>query len=194
MYNRYGIKSVTMDDVASMLGMSKKTLYQFVIDKKDLVGKVIEMVIEQKDCQQNEVYSKSLNAIEEIFELANLMNDHVKSYNPTLEFDLKKYYPTLHQKVSQVRRAKMYNSVSANLKKGIKNGIYRDEIDVDIIAKIFVSRVELSFEDTLFQPEEITSSRVFNEMMTYHLHGICNTEGLKILHEKLHTTTVFDKN
>lgn len=193
MYNRYGIKSVTMDDVASMLGMSKKTLYQFVTDKKDLVEKVIERLIEQKDCQQKEVYGKSLNAIEEIFELAQIMNDHVKNYNPTMEFDLKKYYPILHQRISQIRRDKMYNSVYTNLKKGIENGIYRAEMDVDIITKIFVSRVELSFDNPLFLPDEITSAKVFKEMMTYHLHGICNSNGLEILKEKLRTTTVFDK-
>jgi len=194
MYNRYGIKSVTMDDVAGMLGMSKKTLYQYVTDKKDLVEKVIERIIEEKDCQQKKVYGKSLNAIEEIFELAQIMNDHVKNYNPTMEYDLKKYYPELHQKISNARREKMYESVSENLNKGIESGIYRDQMDVDIITKIFVSRVELSFDNPLFQPEEITSAKVFKEMMTYHLHGICNSKGLDILNEKLRTTTVFDKN
>jgi AcrR family transcriptional regulator len=194
MYNRYGIKSVTMDDVASMLGMSKKTLYQYVTDKKDLVGKVIDRVIEQKDCLQKEVYQKDLNAIEEIFELASIMNDHVKNYNPTMEYDLKKYYPALHQKISKIRRDKMYNSVTNNLKKGIENGIYRKEMDIDIIAKIFVSRVELSLDNPLFLPEEITSAKVFKEMMTYHLHGICNLEGLKILNEKMKTSTVFNEN
>ena len=194
MYNRYGIKSVTMDDVASMLGMSKKTLYQFVTDKKDLVEKVIERMIEHKDCQHKAVYGKDLNAIEEIFELAQIMNDHVKNYNPTMEFDLKKYYPPLHQKISNIRREKMYNSVFENLKMGIESGIYREEMDVDIITKIFVSRIELSFDNPLFQPDEITSTKVFKEMMTYHLHGICNSKGLEILKEKLRTTTVFNKN
>jgi TetR/AcrR family transcriptional regulator, cholesterol catabolism regulator len=194
MYNRYGIKSVTMDDVASMLGMSKKTLYQYVTDKKDLVEKVIERVIEQKDCQQKKVYAQSLNAIEEIFALAQIMNNYVKNYNPAMEFDLKKYYSALHRKVSLLRREKMYDSVFENLTKGIENGIYRKEMDVDIIAKIFVSRMELSFDNPLFQPEEITSAKVFKEMMIYHLHGICNAEGLKILKEKFRTTTVFDKN
>lgn len=194
MYNRYGIKSVTMDDVASMLGMSKKTLYQYVTDKKDLVEKVIDRLIGQKECLQQEVYTKDLNAIEEIFELATIMNDHVKTYNPAMDYDLKKYYPGVHQKISKIRRDKMYNSLLANLKKGIDNGIYREEMDLDIIAKIFVSRVELSIDNPLFLPEEITSAKVFKEMMTYHLHGICNTKGLKILHEKLRTTTVFNKN
>ncbi len=193
MYNRYGIKSVTMDDVASMLGMSKKTIYQYVTDKKDLVEKVIERLIEKKDCLQKDVYGKGLNAIEEIFELANIMNDHVKNYNPAMDYDLKKYYPALHQKISSIRREKMYNSVTANLKKGIKSGIYRKEMDVDVIAKVFVSRVELSLDNPLFLPEEITSAKVFKEMMTYHLHGICNLEGLKILKEKMKTSTVFNE-
>lgn len=194
MYNRYGIKSVTMDDVASMLGMSKKTLYQYVADKKDLVEKVVDRLIEKKDCLQQDVYKKSLNAIEEIFELAIIMNEHVKNYNPAMEYDLKKYYPGLHQRISLIRREKMYNAVINNLKKGIESSIYRKEMDVDIIAKIFVSRVELSLDNPLFPPEEITSAKVFKEMMTYHMHGICNAEGLKILKEQLRTSTVFNEN
>jgi len=185
MYNRYGIKSVTMDDVAGMLGMSKKTLYQFFKDKNELVEKVVERVLENKECLQREVHNKDLNALEEIFELAQIMNDHIKNYNPAMDYDLRKYYPALHQKISEIRRQRMYQSVSQNLKKGIKNGLYRQEMDVDIITKIFVSRVELSLDNPVFEREEITSFKVFIEMMIYHLHGICNSKGLKIIEERL---------
>ncbi|MDF1550578.1 MAG: TetR/AcrR family transcriptional regulator [Bacteroidales bacterium] len=185
MYNRYGIKSVTMDDVASMLGMSKKTLYQYVKDKTELVEKVVERLIQNKECLQNEVYNKNFNALEEIFALAQIMNDHIKHYNPAMEYDLKKYYPAVYLKISETRRNKMYEAVAKNLRKGIANGLYREELDVDIITKIFVSRIELSLDNPVFERDEITSFKVFIEMMIYHLHGICNSKGLEIIQERL---------
>ena len=190
MYNRYGVKSVTMDDVAAMLGMSKKTLYLHVQDKNDLVNKVITRALEQFENKKGCIIKKELSAIEELVEITSMMNEHLKKYNPALDYDLKKYYPMLFKKLSEKRREGIYRGISRNLEKGLKEGFYREEIDVDIITRIFVSRVELSFENPMFTSEEMTSSKVFKEIMIYHLHGICNLKGLKILGKKLKNASI----
>jgi len=174
-----------MDDVASELGISKKTLYQFVSNKNELVEKVILSEMERgKICHEN-IKSMNLNAIEELFEVSKLMNELLKNHNPALFFDLKKYYPALFKEITTIKREKAYESVLNNLKLGIKEKLYRKEINPDIIAKIYVSRIEQSYDNSIFSIAEVTSIEVFNEVLIYHLHGICNEKGLKILNEKL---------
>jgi AcrR family transcriptional regulator len=174
-----------MDDIAGALGMSKKTLYQHVKDKNDLVNKVVDRTLTKFEKGKGCIVNKGLTAIEELIEITQLMNEHMRNHNPALEYDLKKYYPMLYKKVSESRREGVYKGISENLKKGLAEGNYRKEIDIDIITRIFVSRLEFSFDNPMFTPEEITSNKVFNEIMIYHLHGICNSKGVKIVEEKL---------
>ena len=185
LYEKYAIKSVTMDDVARELGISKKTLYQFVANKNELVEKVIHGEMERAKKSHENIADMKLNSIEELLEVSKLMNELLKNHNPALFFDLKKYYPVLFKNITETKREKAYESILNNLKKGIKEGLYRKEINPDIIAKIYVSRVEHSYDNSIFSIAEVTSIEVFNEVMTYHLHGICNKEGLKILNEKM---------
>ncbi|RLD81342.1 MAG: TetR/AcrR family transcriptional regulator [Bacteroidetes bacterium] len=185
LYEKYAIKSVSMDDVARELGISKKTLYQFVTNKSELVAMVIQSEMELAGKRHENIQTMKLNSIEELFEVSKLMNDRLKNHNPALFFDLKKYYPTLFKKITEIKREKAYESVLNNLKKGIKEGLYRKEVNPDIIAKIYVSRIEQSYDNSIFSIAEVTSIEVFNEVLIYHLHGICNEKGLKILNEKL---------
>jgi len=185
LYYKYAIKSVTMDDVARELGISKKTLYQYVANKKELVEKVIKSELERVAQMHSKIKNMNLNAIEELFEVSKMMNEHLKKHNPALFYDLRKYYPKLYHEVRIHKRTKAYESVLRNLKKGISEGLYRKEIKAEIIAKLYISRMEQSYDDSIFSIEEITSIEVFNEILIYHLHGICNEKGLKILKNKL---------
>ena len=185
LYDKYAIKSVTMDDVARELAISKKTLYQFVKNKNELVEKVIQSEVEHTKNKHEKIKSMKLNSIEELLEVSKMMNERLRNHNPGLFFDLKKYYPKLFKEVTEIKREKAYESVLDNLNKGIKEGLYREEIKTDIIAKIYVSRVEQDYNNNIFSIAEITSVDVFNEVLIYHLHGICNNKGLKILNQKL---------
>jgi AcrR family transcriptional regulator len=145
LYMKYGIKSVTMDDVARELGISKKTLYQYVTDKNDLVKKVVEMELSERAEDFSLMSCPGLNAIEEIFEVHKLVRQMLKDYNPSTEYDLRKYYPDLFTQVIKVRRERIYNNILANLTKGKTEGLYRKELDNEIIAKLQLSRVESAF-------------------------------------------------
>ena len=181
LYYKYAIKSVTMDDVARELGISKKTLYQHVTNKLELVEMVVRSEMEKAAQRHKNIQQMNLNAIEELFEVSKIMNEHLKKHNPALFYDLKKYYPKLYHEIKKNKREKTYESVLRNLKKGISEGLYRKEIKAEIIAKLYVSRLEQSYEESIFSLEEITSIEVFNEILIYHLHGICNEKGLEIL-------------
>ena len=185
LYMKYGIKSVTMDDVARELGISKKTLYQYVNDKNELVQKVVEMELSDKAEDFSKMNCPGLNAIEEIFEVHKMVQQMLKDYNPSTEYDLRKYYPDLFAQIVKVRRDRIYNNTMANLLKGKAEGLYRTELNNELIAKLQLSRVEAAFDDNIFTQDELLSPKLFLEMFIYHIRGIANEKGLLVLEQKL---------
>jgi TetR/AcrR family transcriptional regulator, cholesterol catabolism regulator len=178
LFMRYGIKSVTMDDIARELGVSKKTLYQYVEDKTDLVKKILHVEIEKRNhdfCLPND---NNLNAIEELISVNQHINEMIKDYNPSCEYDLKKYYTSLYKKFIENRREKMFQWVLNNLIKGKKEGLYREDLDEIIIAKLYVLRIESIHETEMIPLNEFTSYKFYNELMTYHIRGIANKKGI----------------
>jgi TetR/AcrR family transcriptional regulator, cholesterol catabolism regulator len=185
LYMKYGIKSITMDDIAGELGISKKTLYQFVVDKDDLVGKFIDNEIALRQEKICNCFKVGLNAIEELFEISIFMNKNMRDQNPATEYDLKKYYPIHYQRIVKTRREGIYNYILLNLKKGIKEGLYRKDLNTEIIAKLYLSRSERVHHDDLFTLEELTSNKLFIELLVYHIRGIATEKGIVVLEKKI---------
>jgi TetR/AcrR family transcriptional regulator, cholesterol catabolism regulator len=192
LYMRYGIKSITMDDVASHLSISKKTLYKYVSDKDDLVGKVIDMEIEKGEDEMECVRETGINAIEKLLMVSKIVNHKLKHMNPSTEYDLKKYYPHHHQKLVSSRRQRMYKNVVANIEKGKQEGLYRADLDADVIGKLQVSRIENMIDNEFFGIDEFTSPRFFQEVFIYHIRGIANEKGIEFLENKLENFNIDD--
>ena len=185
LYNRYGIKSITMDDVARELGISKKTLYRYVSNKDDLVRHFIEYETQRRQCHVNDIKGKNLNAIEELFAVNEHVIEMLQNYNASTEYDLKKYYPHLYKELRQHRRSNMLEAVKENIAKGKHEGLYRPELDDDVIARVHVSRIENSFANEMFSMQEMISWKVIREMMMYHINGIGTEKGIKFFYTKL---------
>ena len=185
LYMKYGIKSITMDDVARELGISKKTLYQYVTDKDDLVGKIIDNEIAMRQEEICKCFGKKFNAIEELFEISIYMNKLMRDQNPTTEYDLKKYYPQHFQRILTSRREGIFNYILLNLKKGIKEGLYRKDMNKEVIAKLYLWRIENSQISELFTAEEFSSIKLFVELLTYHVRGIATEKGIIELEKKI---------
>lgn len=184
LYIKYGIKSITMDDVAIELGISKKTLYQHVSDKDDLVGKFIDNEINIRKDQICKCMRDENNAVEEFIEISASMNKIIRNQNPATEHDLKKYYPHHFQKIEKIRREGIYSYILLNLKKGKEEGLYRKELNDETIAKLYLSRVESIHMNDLFTIEEFTSRKLFLELLAYHIRGIATQKGI-VVFEKL---------
>jgi AcrR family transcriptional regulator len=185
LYTKFGIKSITMDDVATELGISKKTLYQHVSDKEDLVGKYVDNEINLRQAEICECFKVGFNAIEELFEISLFMNKMMREQNPATDHDLKKYYPQLHQKIIKVKREGIMNYIMLNLKKGKEEGLYRHDFDDEVIAKLYLARAEnLPFND-LYSVEEYTSVKIFVELISYHIRGIATQLGIEVLEKKI---------
>lgn len=191
---KYGIKSITMDDVASELGISKKTLYQYVTDKDDLVGKFVDSEIALRQEEICKCFRIGFNAIEELFEISVFMNKLMRDQNPATEHDLKKYYPEHFQKTLKARREGIYNYILLNLKKGVKEGLYRKEMNNEVIAKLYLMRSENTNLSNMFTIEELTSFKLFTELLTYHIRGIATEKGIIVLEKKIKELQTANKN
>ena len=185
LYFKYGIKSITMDDVAKELGISKKTLYNYFTDKTELVSSVVDNILNYHTDKSDCIFCKNLNAIEEVFEVNNFLTHMLKDYNHSMVYDLKKYYPDIFKRLHEKRREKMYTSVLGNLKKGKQEGFFRKEMNEEIIAKLHVSRIEGIFDSNVFTVDEFTSPEFVFEIFNYHIRGIVNEKGLEMVNNKI---------
>ncbi len=185
LYMKYGIKSVTMDDVARELGMSKKTLYQYFCDKAEMVKLVFESEIDSKCKEFDEISQKGMNALEELIAVFTKMNEMVREYNPATEYDLKKYYPDVFRNYARRKLENMYEWILANLKKGKSEGFYRDDMDEEVIAKIQVIRFEASYDNAYYNFNQFHDKHFFNELFKYHIRGIASERGLNFFNEQV---------
>lgn len=185
LYFKFGIKSVTMDDVASELGISKKTLYQYFKDKADLISQVIDYYIKNPQFCLNSI--EHGNAIDGYFALRSRIIFILKYFHNTIEYDLKKLYPKLYRKVHKMKRERIFSNTVENLKAGIKEGLYRDDLDVDVIAKLQVGRMLLTLnpENEIFTERETGSIELFDKVIEYHMHAVCTEKGIIYFKQQL---------
>jgi len=185
LFRKYGIKSITMDDVAQKNCISKKTLYQYVGNKTELVKAVLQFEFKEKGKHFKKIKAIVLNAIDENIELLKIIVKMMKEHNYSAEYDLIKYYPALHKEMMTFKMQNVYNMVANNILLGKKQGLYRTEIDEKLIAKMRVITVVSRIENDFISFNDFTSESAVKEMFSYHLYAICNDKGLKILKEKL---------
>lgn len=185
LYSKYGLKSVTMDDLCRELGISKKTLYQIVVDKNDLIGQVLdyERVLQQRSMEK--LLNSDLNAIDELIHVNRHIHTNQTIYSPTFYFDLKKYYPYLYSDWLEYKRKRMYDMIIRNLEKGIDEGLYRKDMDVRVISKLHMARTEMLHVSDIIDDEEFTTTTFIDEVFQYHIHGICNETGLAYFKKKM---------
>lgn len=183
-FMRYGLKSVTMDDVSRELKISKKTLYKFVTDKNDLVAQVMKAHIQNDEASITKLIKESENSIEEIIAITEFAGRIVNTMHPSIHYDLEKYYPEAWEIFIEHKQNFVLNCMKENMVRGIKEGYYRKDLNIPIIALLYVARIDLIFDGQLFPPNEYNFKNVYMEMMNYHLRGIASEKGIKYLNEK----------
>lgn len=185
LYHEFGIRSVTMDDVVRELGISKKTLYQYFADKSDLVGAVLDS---ERNLRMQE-YKKAIqgvsNAIEEMLRYYDLQKNMIKDHNPSMMYDLKKYYPKIHNDFLETKRKVIFESVKGNLIRGKAEDIYRTDLNEEIVARLNLMRIEALINIGIFSNEEMMMPNFFTELFKYHMYGIVNENGRKILEQNI---------
>ena len=184
-FMRLGIRSVNMDDIAQHLRISKKTLYQFVKDKKDLVKRVVQHTCEQHRTSINAICERGLNAVDEQFEISRFISSQVGQMHPSIHFDLQKYHAEAWDLLHNTEKADIYRCLTLNMTKGIKEGLYRADLNIPVVAKIYIARFDVSFDGELFPQTEYNFQDVIWELFRYHIRGIASEKGLKYLEKKV---------
>ena len=184
LFMRCGIKSMTMDDVANHLHISKKTLYQFVTDKNDLVEKSMARMHKGHTSAINNICAQGLNAIDEQHEIANYLATLLSHVHPSIHYDLEKYHPKAWEQFHDEKRAHIYDCMTRNMRKGITEGLYREDLKSDIVAKLYLARFDVLFDGELFPMDKYSFSDITWESFRYHVRGIASDKGLKYLEKK----------
>ncbi len=185
LFKKYGIKSVSMDDIAQQLSISKKTLYQYFKDKADLVVKVVQFHNCDTDQKFIDINNSNLNAIDSLIEVSKHLIEIMKEINPPILYDLRKYYPELTRELIESRKEHVFSNIKTNLLKGIDEGLYREDLNPDIITSLYVKRMDDIFleEDTALI--SFPQHEVFSQLFIYHIRGIVSNKGLKYFENKI---------
>ena len=181
MFFRYGIKSVTMDDISHHLGISKKTLYQFVDNKRDLIQQIFQKSIDEEVEAIDKIVAESKDAIEEILGIAEYITQQLRQISPQTLYDLQKYYRKSWQMMEAYHNQYNQEIIKANILRGIEEKVYRQDISADIIAKLYVGKNSLLVDEDIFPLKKYNTEKLFVEHIRYHIYGIASKQGLKLL-------------
>lgn len=181
LFLRYGIRSVTMDDIARELGKSKKTLYEYCANKEELVAMVINSHIRKVQETINEIQQEYDNALESWINISNYQVRFLRDFNPSVIFDLKKYYPSAWQNFEKHKQEFMYQKMKENLQQGMREGLYRKDLNPDIIATHHIYKVEVFASPDTFRDIDVEPSTAIKELVKYHLYGVTSEKGRREL-------------
>lgn len=181
LFLNYGFKSVTMDDLANEMGISKKTIYTHFKNKTQLVEESTLNLFWLISDGINEIAAQTKNPIEELYEIKKFVMVHLKNEKSSPQHQLQKYYPQLHETLKNKQFEVMGECIRDNVTRGIEMGIYRKNLDVEFVWRIYFSGVNGIKDVKMFPQEQFAHSALMDNYLEYHLRGIVTPEGRKIL-------------
>lgn len=190
LFMQYGLKSVSMDDIAAKMGISKKTIYQFFADKETLVAEVITAIIEENKRQCDLDKSRANDAVQEIFFAMEQMSSLFHHMNPSILFDLYKYYPKAFQIFQSHKNNYLFEIIKSNIQRGIAEELYRDDINQDIIARFRLESIVLPFHPEFHQKVKYTLAEIAEELSKHFLFGIVSQKGHKLILKYFKSTLI----
>jgi AcrR family transcriptional regulator len=192
LFMRFGFKSLTMDDVARELGVSKKTLYQFFEDKNDLIKQSVIHYLKRNQELFSSKFKEAKNAVEQIFMIMQCVSDELKDSHPSIMYDLKKYYPESYDLLNQHKFSFVQKLIRENIQRGKNEGFYKSNFNDDIISKLYVSRVDVLFDTEIFPREQYTFTDVYIEFIKYHLYALATPKGIKKIEKFFNQLTKYE--
>jgi AcrR family transcriptional regulator len=182
---KYGVRSVSMDDMAKMLGISKKTIYSHIENKKGLIQTVISSYIKKEQKEVNKIRKKASNAIEEMTLIARLNIDSLRTMSPMVVYELKKYHPSTWKYIETIHFEFIKTTIQNNLIRGKKENLYREDVDENIITQLYFGLSMVCIDEDVFDSETTPLSTRFLSMIIYHLNGVTNEKGKKELKKQI---------
>jgi AcrR family transcriptional regulator len=180
LFMKYGVRSISMDDIARHLSVSKKTIYQHFTDKEEIVTQVSQTHLDRNVSLMNGLCDDAENAIDELSKISVFIKQNMEDMNPSLLFDLRKYHPKAWEVWMDHKNKYIYESVVRNLNQGIEDGHFRPEIKTEIIAATRMVLIEAAFDELIFPKDKFNLVEVQSEIFDHFVYGICTEKGRKL--------------
>jgi AcrR family transcriptional regulator len=176
-----GFKSVTMDDIANAMGISKKTIYAHFSNKTELVEVVTFSVLDHISEGIDKINATSINPIEELYDIKMFVINYLKSVKVSPQHQLKKYYPQIYERLQIKQFEKMHSSFENSLKMGMNTGLFRPDIDINFISRLYFNGVTAIRDISVFPESDFDKNYLFESYLEYHLRAITTLKGLNLL-------------
>ncbi|WP_229201838.1 TetR/AcrR family transcriptional regulator [Arsenicibacter rosenii] len=183
---KYGVKSVTLDDISRRLGISKKTLYQHFSDKEDLVYQVVVNHFNAKKENVNCHKIDAHNAVDAMLMLSVMVRKYADSNNPNLLFDIERHYPKAWEEYRKYKEEFVFASIIENLEWGIRDGLYRDDINVEVLARLRLESMHLAMDEAVFPHDRFGLTDIQIELLHHFLRGMLTEKGFTIYNQFNH--------
>lgn len=188
LFMRNGIKSVSMDDIAAHLAMSKKTLYKWFENKDQIVVGVMQQHLteEEGDCCQ--IAESAENALDELFKLMDWGQQMMADIHPSIFYDLQKYYPQAWQLWLAHKEHFILHRIIDNLRRGMAEGLYRADLDVDVLARLRLNQIDLALNPSVFPTRQFNPQQVDLICLEHFMLGVATLKGHKLINRFRHVT------
>jgi TetR/AcrR family transcriptional regulator, cholesterol catabolism regulator len=183
LFCKFGVKRITMDDIARQTGMSKKTIYQHFKDKNELVYVLIQRMLDGQMCVMDSNCAKAANAVEEVFLVVTHLQQMLSKMNPMIFYDLQKYHPEVWSLFKNFRYSYMKDCIMKNLTWGMEEGYFRPGLNKEIIAVLRLEQVDMIFNQIVFPPGKYMILEVLTEITEHYLYGLCTIKGHKLINK-----------
>ncbi len=183
LFFKYGIKRITMDDIARHLAVSKKTIYQFYEDKNKIVDSLCDISLHENECRFKEIADLSKDPIHEMLEAAKHMTTVFSKINPVFFYDLQKFYPNAWKRFNEFKSGMVLDMLQKNLSEGISKGYYRKDINVQLMARYRIIQVDLILTPDVFPAPEYGIARINELLLDHFMHGITTLKGHRLINK-----------
>lgn len=183
LFLQYGIRSVSMDDIANSLGMSKKTLYQYYADKDELVDAVVDNHITgmEHDCLRCKKEAK--DAVHEIFITMERIMDEFSNINPMVLYDMEKFHFRAYNRFREYKNKFLAKVIQDNIEWGIREDLYRADINIDVMTRYRIESMMIPFNVSVFPPGKYNLATVSEQIIVHFAYGLATTRGHKLIHK-----------
>ena len=188
LFLRNGIKSVSMDDIAADMAMSKKTLYKWFENKDQIVQAGMSKHLDGTQCECTNMIKTATSAIDELFRMMEWTKQQFSNVHPSIFYDLQKFHPGTWQLWVTHKNEFILAQIIQNLRRGIAEGLFRADLDVDVMARLRLSQIELLFDSDVFPPRQFGNERVSQALLEHFMLGVATLKGHRLINQYRHVT------
>lgn len=181
LYMRFGIRSVSMENMAEELGMSKKTLYQYYADKEELVEEVVKRHTEVIRLECEQIVLEAKDAIHEIFLIMERVMEDFRNMNPMVLFDLQKFHPRGFQRFNEYKNEFLLHFIRINIERGIREGHYRANVDLEIMSRFRLESMMIPFNISLYPPTQFNMAETAQLIAENFIYGLATLQGHQLI-------------